>query len=227
MAAARSTLSVGFLMLFFAAPAAAQLDLRGTYYADSLELRVPGVYDESPRTYMTSLLASYRSAPWTVSAEGAFGGNAPLWFSGTALDREKYELAVAYSLSESLALMAGGRADDITVKNIRFFALPVEVAEFDMTNFFVGASYQSDPQRRAGISTSARFYRGSADVRTSFSPSISGKCEGFRADLGVPIRTKHWSITPGVAYEEFNLPDSAIEIGSKPILYLQFRYIVP
>lgn len=217
--------SIGFAI---AAPARAQLEVEGTGYFNSLALTTPRRSDDDS-FLLLGLGARYRIAPWSFSGEYVFGGGAPTGFlqsSGLDLQRQWAELAAGYTVFDSLDLIVGVRHEDIAVESSQlffFFPITSTVMDLEMLNFFAGARYQSDPERRIGLLASARVYRGSAEASIM---SGSEGSEGIRVELGVPVRMgsggRPWTLTPGVAWESYEVPDAGIELKSEPLVFLRF-----
>lgn len=214
-------------MLLVAVPASAQIELSTTAYADAVKLNTPDT-SENAASLGLGLEAGFRLEPWSFSAEYAGGELLDLKRSWT-------ELAVGYSVSDSVALTAGARIEDIRLTDTStaffFFFFPVSVtherANVDLTNFFVGVNYESDPTRRAGVLGEARVYRGSADVRTESGRSVSDHSEGYRVELGVRLGQGNGAYILGAAYESCKLPDAGVNITSEPVVFLKYRWKLP
>jgi hypothetical protein len=218
--------SIYALAVLLATPAWAQIELGATAYLDAFKVTTPEG-SENRGSLLGGLQAGYRMEPWSFSAEYASGNS-------VELERMRAELAVAYSLSDSFALTAGARKEDITMREVDyffFFFVPIGVtatqAEIDLTDLFVGVSYESDPQRRVGLLGSARLYRGIADVSTRVGSADFENSEGYRIQLGVRMGPPHRAIIVGAAYESNRLSDAGVDLTSEPVLFVQYRYRIP
>lgn len=221
-----ATLAIFTLGLLIAAPVSAQIELSATAYGDSVKLSTPES-SESRASLLGGLQAGFHMAPWSFSAEYASG-------DFLDLERNRSELAVGYSVSDSVALTAGLRLEDIRMTDSAyffFFFFPVAVedekAAVGLTNGFLGVNYESDPKRKAGLLANARLYRGSADVSLHEGPNISDSSEGFRIEMGVRMGPPERSWILGAAYETFKLSDAGVDITSEPVVFLKYRCKLP
>lgn len=204
---------------------AGQIELRATASADALKLTTP---DDSMNrsSLLAGVQAGFRREPWSFSAEYATGNS-------LEVERERVEIVAGYSLSDSFDVVAGARRDDIRINDVSYFFIffvpvgyTVEEAGLDLINVFVGANFESDPMRRAGLVSSVRLYRGWGDVSTT-ARTESDDSEGVRAELGIRFGPPNRSWIIGAAYESFEITDAAIDLTSEPVVFVHYRYKIP